>query len=271
MTIDDKKLEIVSNEVKDSIGQLRIVTPTMYSSIYAEYAQKNNISLENENVVGDELMSLECSKLTTLQENTSKNANALSKNTQDAIHAIQTKNEDKLNEVLQETQHLRKEIEKLKESIYKDELTNAYNRKWLHDNYLYSDSDSFMNDGVLVIIDLNYFKQVNDTHGHVIGDKVLIFITNELKKLKRPVVRYGGDEFIIIFDENEEKVSLHLNTLRDAILTKKLKANETTFTASFSFGISTYKASERLNQVIERADTQMYDDKIKIKERIKGI
>ncbi|WP_457743591.1 GGDEF domain-containing protein, partial [Sulfurimonas sp.] len=200
-----------------------------------------------------------------------KNANSLSKNTQDAIHAIQTKNEDKLNDVLKETQHLRQEIEKLKESIYKDELTNAYNRKWLHDNYLHADGDNFINAGLLAIIDLNYFKQVNDTHGHVIGDKVLIYITNELKKLKHPVIRYGGDEFIIIFDEKPKRAQLLLNKLRDTVITKKLKAHESTFTASFSFGIAPYKKGERLNQVIERADKDMYQDKIEIKKRIKGI
>jgi len=271
MTIDDKKLEAVSNEVKNSIGQLRIVTPSVYNSIYTEYAQKNNISLENEEAVANELMSLECSKLTTLQENTSKNANELSKNTQDAIHAIQAKDETKLNRVLQETQYLRKEIEKLKESIYKDELTNAYNRKWLHDNYLHLDTNSFINEGVLVIIDLNYFKQVNDTHGHVTGDKVLIFITNELKKLKHPVIRYGGDEFILIFKENPNKVSTLLNALRDSVITKKLKAHESIFTASFSFGIAVYGKNEKLNQVIERADKHMYQDKIEIKKKVKGI
>jgi len=273
MEIDKKKLEILSNEVKHSIEELPIVTPSLYRSLFEEYAKKDHIEIEDELKVAENVIAQRCSKLTTLQEQTYENANALSQNTSDAIEAIQNKDDETLKQILTETKKLRQEVDKLRESLYKDELTNAFNRKWVHDKCLQKNTNTFAYDGTLAIIDLNYFKQVNDTHGHIIGDKVLIFITNELKKIGHPVIRYGGDEFIIIFKENvsQERAATLLNKLRETILSKKLKAHSSTFTVSFSFGITAFKDGDLLETVVEQADKNMYEDKIQIKKRVTGI
>ena len=273
MNSDSKMLHIISNETKSSIDQLSVVTPSVYASIFSKFASSHDTQIENEQKLAQNLLETECSTLVKLQENTSTNANNLSNTTNKAINAIKEKDESKLNEVLRETQALRAEIEKLKESVYKDELTHVYNRKWLHDNYLIHDSEEFKNSGILSIIDLNYFKIVNDTHGHIIGDKVLIFIANQLKKSGHKVIRYGGDEFIIMFEENvaQERASKVLNDIREYVVSKKLKAHETVFRASFSIGFRTYSQGELLSTVIEDADKDMYIDKEAIKKRITGI
>ena len=266
-------LRIVSNETKDSIDQISVVTPTIFASIFSEFAKKHDTVLENEEEVSSDLLQLECSSLTSMQESTSKNAHTLSKSTDKAITAIKDKDETTLNEVLKETQALRAEIEKLKESMYKDELTNVYNRKWLHDNCLDDKTNTFTDSGTLAIIDLNYFKIVNDTHGHVIGDKVLIFIANQLKLSKHEVIRYGGDEFIIMFPENETEATAKstLCKIRDKVLSKKLKAHNTMFRTSFSIGTYSFKKGDDLAKTIAGADKKMYVDKQEIKKRITGI
>lgn len=273
MKLNDKKLEILSNEVKKSIEQLHVVTPTIYRSIFDEYAKNNDIQIEDEDDISKDVLSTECSRLTSLQDQTYKNANTLSQNTSDAISAIEDKDDDKLNQILFETKQLREEVDKLKESLYKDQLTNAYNRKWVHDKCLQESTNAFLSSGILALIDLNYFKAINDTHGHILGDKVLIFITNELRKLGLPVIRYGGDEFIVLFNNktDEEKALQALNKLRENIIKKKLKAHETTFTVSFSFGITSFHEGALLENVIETADQKMYHDKLEIKKRVTGI
>ena len=252
---------------------MSVVTPSIYASIFTKYATEHGETLEDEHELSHDLMKIECSNLTTLQTQASKNAVQLSNSTAKAINAIQSKDEALLSEVLKETQNLRAEIEKLKEAVYKDELTHAYNRKWMHDTYLNDDSESFKDEGILVIIDLNYFKQVNDTHGHIIGDKVLIFIANELKKSQQKVIRYGGDEFILIFENSSslENALKILHNLRENVISKKLKAHGTTFRASFSYGGTSFKKGQRLAETIEIADKNMYEDKIKIKKRVTGI
>jgi diguanylate cyclase (GGDEF)-like protein len=160
----------------------------------------------------------------------------------------------------------------LKRSLYKDELTGVYNRKWLHENIL-NKQKRFINGGILALVDLNYFKQINDAHGHIIGDKVLIFIANQLKKIKGTVARYGGDEFIILFNKNISiyTASKQLHNIREDILKKHFNAKNSSFRVSFSYGLAEYKTDDDLATTIENADQQMYDDKIKFKTRVRGI
>jgi diguanylate cyclase (GGDEF)-like protein len=272
MENSQKLLQIVTNETKDSILNMEVVTPSIYASVFSKYAGEHELSLENEDEISRDILEKECSFLTDLQTQTSKNANMLSETTTKAISAIRDKNENLLQDVLQETEALRQEVEKLKESVYQDELTHTYNRKWLHDNYI-NDEKKFTKNGLLAIIDLNYFKLINDTHGHIIGDKVLIFVANQLKALEKHTVRYGGDEFIILFPEtvHESLASKRLNKTRENILAKKLKAHEEMFTLSFSFGLASFTTEDSLAEVIEKADKNMYEDKIQIKKRVTGI
>ena len=273
MNKENNVFQIITNETKENINQMDIVTPSIYSSVFSKHAEEHNQSLENEYELSKKILEQECAYLTDLQTKTAKNANLLSANTSKAINAIREKNDSLLNEVLQETEALREEVEKLRESVYQDELTRTYNRKWLHDNFMNEDKKTFKDGGVLAIIDLNYFKIINDTHGHIIGDKVLIFIANRLKTISKNVVRYGGDEFLIIFDKEssiDRNIKL-LNKTRESILAKKLKAHEEMFTLSFSFGLTQFNADDELSKVIEDADKNMYDDKIQIKKRVTGI
>lgn len=271
MNVTEDLLRVVTNETKSSIESMSHVTPSIYASIYAKFAALHNLELEDEVEISKEIINNECETLTDMQTNTAKNASLLSEHTSNAISAIQNKDEGKLNTILAETQKLRQEIEQLKEAVYKDELTKSYNRKWLHDTHLHE--DQFKHNGTLAIIDLNYFKIVNDTHGHIVGDKVLLFIANQLKLSKHDVVRYGGDEFIILFgsDTPAGKAKSILDEIREAVLGKKLKAQGNFFRTSFSIGVSPFNEGEALSEVIQRADENMYADKEAIKKRIKGI
>ncbi|NPA58899.1 MAG: GGDEF domain-containing protein [Epsilonproteobacteria bacterium] len=269
----DDKLKIISNETKNSIDQLSVVTPSIYASIFSKFASDYDVDIKDEKELAKNLMLVECANLTKLQIKASDSAKKLGKSATKAIDAIQQKDESVLNDVIKETESLRKEIEKLKEIIYKDELTNVYNRKWLHDKHLQENSNNFKLNGTLAMIDLNYFKIVNDTYGHIIGDKVLIFIANQLRKIGYDVLRYGGDEFIIIFPENItlEQAKSYLTSLRKSILTKKLKANASSFHVSFSFGVLSYQSGDNISSIIAMADEIMYEDKVEIKKQIKGI
>ncbi|MCD6433723.1 MAG: GGDEF domain-containing protein, partial [Sulfurimonas sp.] len=264
MQVENETLQIISNETKDNIQELSVVTPSIYTSIFSKYATSHDTDLSDEEKVTNNFLNEKIFLFEDLQNQTSKNALKLSKSTDKAISAIKEKDEATLSEVLQETQQLRHEIEKLKESMYRDELTGAFNRKWVHDNLLKEEGDSFKQDGTLALIDLNYFKQVNDIHGHIVGDKVLLFISNQLKTLREHVVRYGGDEFVIIFSKNTtEKTALKkLDELRESIIHKKLRSKDSSFRVSFSFGVCEFKENDNLDSTVELADKHMYEDKI---------
>jgi len=271
--INKETLKIISNETKNSIDQLHIVTPAIYASIFAKFASNHNTTIENDNELSSELLTIESVTLTNLQVEISKNVKILDSNTIKAIGAIQNKDERKLHEVLEETKKLKEEIEELKISLYQDELTKVHNRKWLHDTYIDHDTRKFQDGGVLAIIDLNYFKIVNDIHGHILGDKVLIFIANMLQKSGFDTIRYGGDEFIMIFPQTitEESAKKILYKIREDMLSKKIKGRDSSFRMSFSFGVANYKEGDELSSIVEIADAKMYEDKQKIKKRVPSI
>ncbi len=271
MTQSKDILKTITEQSKNAIKTMEVVTPSVYASIFTKYASNHNVDIEDEPELAQNLLMTECSNIANVQEQTSKNADRLSSSTSKALDAMKNKDEIKLNEALVETNELKKEIEKLKERVYQDELTRVYNRKWLHDHLL--DEDKFRQTGILAIIDLNYFKDINDTYGHIIGDKVLLLIATQLKKSKGTVVRYGGDEFMIIFDKNttKDKTMLILNAIRDSIVSKQLKIKDISFRVSFSFGCQEFKSGDYLNNIIDAADKHMYRDKIQIKKVITGI
>jgi len=273
MEVNEGSLKIVSDETKHDLKNLDIVTPKIYATLFHNHALSHDLTPEESESLADDYLNEKLSLLTSLGEETSKNALQLSDSATRAISAIQKKDENLLNEILVETQELRKEIEKLKESVYKDTLTNTLNRKWLFDSMLNTDARSFKEAGTMVLIDLNYFKIINDTYGHIVGDKVLVYLSHELKNLRGHVIRYGGDEFILIFPKgaSEQKVDAKVSALREQLLHKKIKVKDHHFTLSSSYGIEAFEEKSDLNKVIENSDKKMYDDKLKIKERVQGI
>lgn len=273
MDFDEKLLKKISNKTKDSIVNLDVVTPTIYKTVFSKFASSYHVDLENEEEVSENVLDAKLSVLLNFQGHTTQAVDKLDTNTKEAIKAIKEKNETILQEVLKKTQSLKQEIKELKRTIYKDELTKTYNRKWLHDNILDDNAQGFINSGILCIIDLNYFKDINDTYGHIVGDKVLIFVANELKKLKANIVRYGGDEFVIIFDDTktQELIRKKLEKIREDILKKQMKLKDSSFKVSFAFGVQKFLKGDTLVKIVDYADKNMYNDKIKIKQRIKGI
>jgi diguanylate cyclase len=273
MSENEKLLEIISNEAKDIICTMDVITPSIYASLFHQLAQSHNADIANDEELSKDLLNEKIKLAQLLQNQNIQNVNKLSIQTTNAISAIEQKDEDLLAHVLLETQSLRLEIEKLKQNMYQDELTSVYNRKWLNDTYTQEDSDILISSGTLALIDLNYFKIINDTYGHIIGDKVLVYITQQLKKTKEPIMRYGGDEFIVLFSSSTSKEDAinALNAIRETILHKQLKIKDSTFKTSFSFGVCEFKNGEVLSKIIELADKNMYYDKIQIKKRIPGI
>lgn len=267
MNTDQELLKIISKETLKAIDTLSIVTPSIYTKAFNEKAKSHHLDISEEIQLSQEILDLECKDLIEMRENNSKNTIKLSETTSKAIDAIKHKDEQSLNEVLEETQKLKREIEALREAVYKDELTGAHNRKWLRDHYLNEESDNFKQGGSIVIIDIDLFKDINDSHGHAVGDKVLIFISNNLKKTKGDVVRYGGDEFLILFDEEVDikEVVSKIAKINDFVTNKRLKSKNGEFKVSFSIGISQYMAKDDFDKVLEEADKKMYQNKEEMK------
>lgn len=258
-----------SRECKTAIEALDIVTPPIYASVFSKIAKKYGLDSKELADVTENALDKKIEELLDLNEKSGKQVVQLDAASKKALDAMQKHDEALLQESISETKALRLEIERLKESVYKDSLTKTWNRKWLEANILDEDG-RFKEACTLAIIDLNYFKEINDTIGHIAGDKVLKYISANLQALDIPVVRYGGDEFLLIARDPEQMkvVENKLNACRNALLKKSLKYNGYSFKTCFSYGIYECRKDEAFTDALEAADKKMYEDKEKIKKRV---
>lgn len=154
--------------------------------------------------------------------------------------------------------------EKLKEQAYHDELTNIFNRKAFNERLkekfdLYQRYNSIF---CIAMYDIDNFKNINDTYGHDIGDKVLKEMTEEVKLQIRKtdlIFRVGGEEFIIIFpktliDEAFEVVE----KIRKKVSQMNILENEK---ITVSIGLSQVNEDDDVDSIYERIDKLMYQSK----------
>ena len=266
---NEKELVAITNKVKRQIADIDITPPLLYQTLFNNLLADEQIVLEDENLLVDKILEGKLLKLTKLNDNASENILKLDNSTKNAIRAIQNKDDTRLEEILEETADLRREIEKLKSSIFTDTLTKAYNRQWLYSAYM-SGAETLTCNGILVFIDMNYFKDINDNYGHIAGDKVLEFTAMHLKKTKGNLVRYGGDEFLLFFNDSYsvKQITDMIENNREQIMKKELRFQEHAFHVGYSYGVTSFKKDDNFQDIFSVADELMYQDKESSKHRL---
>ncbi len=113
----------------------------------------------------------------------------------------------------------------------------------------------------LALIDIDHFKNVNDTFGHPAGDAVLREMATRLNKLKSDsliVARYGGEEFAIIIDGDERHAAAMMERLRLLVSVTAFKADSLSIPITVSSGVARINAEERIGQLVGRSDEALY-------------
>ena len=103
--------------------------------------------------------------------------------------------------IISDIHHMKKRIDFLEDSVYKDNFTGLYSKKRFEELCSSVLADREDSKCVMMIVDLDYFKSVNDNHGHMAGDEVLLSFSQHLSSVVRKkdiVARFGGDEFILL-------------------------------------------------------------------------
>lgn len=156
----------------------------------------------------------------------------------------------------------------LKEQAIHDPLTGLYNRYYLH-HILTQEvkrSRRYHHCIAFLMVDINRFKEINDRYGHLMGDEVLKEVAGVLRSSVREtdiVVRYGGDEFLIVLLETNGESEIVKGRIAEAIALIQTKHGRLDFPVTVSIGTSFWDPKDRrsIEEVLTEADRRMYEDK----------
>ena len=160
------------------------------------------------------------------------------------------------------------------ESAFVDPLTGLYNRRYA-EPVLAKFAHEFGNNYAIMVIDLDHFKQINDTYGHIAGDRVLVQVSTLITRhLRRGdfAARFGGEEFLLALPQSDEHdAHLIAERIRTAIAESGFAVgpHATDIQVTSSIGIAVSQAGDGHEQTIRRADDALYAAKGAGRNRIK--
>lgn len=161
-----------------------------------------------------------------------------------------------------------KKLEEMSQKTKYDALTNVYNRDAFVQEisvFLEESKKENRQNGALLLLDLDNFKEINDTLGHVVGDQVLQEVAFSLKSAVRKsdlVGRLGGDEFVVLLKDMEDLSSIRTCAEEiNKVLTKTYEKNGSAVTVSVSIGIAIAEKGMTFQELYEKADVVLYEVK----------
>jgi len=184
-----------------------------------------------------------------------------------SIHSTVESSHQELLETRQSLNAMQEEMAETRQLLNEDALTGALNRRGLDQTLLREIARAQRTNAhlSLAMLDLDYFKAINDDHGHEAGDQMLVHFTSLIRSVMRKsdaLVRYGGEEFTLILPDTDARGALlllgrlQLVTARTPLNYLGKEVNTT-----FSAGLATLKADENGHALLRRADAAVYEAK----------
>jgi diguanylate cyclase (GGDEF)-like protein len=262
----------ISDIALKKVAEIDIITPKIFEKTFLEIAQDLGFdpSAILDSKVSDDLLENSILQLEAFDRQTRESFDSLKTTTSSATIAMENNDQSALKKAQTDIQKLEQRLQELENDIHEDALTGAFNRKWMRD-VLLSDQ-TFKAKGLLALIDLDKFKEVNDTYGHLVGDKVLSLICYLVKKIQGQdqsikIIRYGGDEFLVYCENSKLNfLETELEKIRTELKNKPVKTQGNSFNISFSYGLVQVAIGEPFEEVLTKVDELMYANKSKNRE-----
>jgi two-component system, cell cycle response regulator len=162
------------------------------------------------------------------------------------------------------------------ESSTRDALTRAFNRKYLAERLSaeVAYAQRHHTNLSVILLDLDHFKRVNDTHGHQAGDAVLRVVAAQVSRLIRAedvFARYGGEEFVVVVRGiAHPNVALFAERIRKAVEQLQIPVRDLRLRASVSLGVATLSECDgpSVESLLQLADERMYQAKVGGRNRV---
>lgn len=178
--------------------------------------------------------------------------------------------EDEIGDVAKASVNMQRSLRNL---IVKDSLTDLYNRRYCNQN-LKNISEQYIKTGepyTLAIADIDFFKKVNDTYGHIAGDEVLVSVAQIMKKSmagKGFAARWGGEEFLLVYTGCDMETRLtYLEMLVEAIREMRVEYDDKAIKITISIGVATGNG-DSVDKVLCTADDRLYHAKKEGRDRV---
>ncbi|MBS1191858.1 MAG: diguanylate cyclase [Rhodocyclaceae bacterium] len=190
----------------------------------------------------------------------------LTRNMQGSIVSLKGRLDDSRREI----EELRQEVVRAREDALADGLTGLANRRGfdLAIAACLSESDPNEAGPSLLVADIDHFKRVNDTYGHLFGDRVIRAVAQVLKanvKGKDTAARYGGEEFVVLLPdtpiEGARQLAEKIRMLVEKCRIKRNADNEVVANITVSLGVASLKPGESAADLVARADAALYESK----------
>lgn len=165
------------------------------------------------------------------------------------------------NQTIVETQRSKMQLE---HQASTDALTGVHNRHWMGRAFPRALQRCTLNKQpfAVMVVDIDHFKKINDTYGHLVGDLALKTVAQCMAENLRPhdlLARYGGEEFAVLLTEADlESAKMVAERLRSRIAAAEIRSNDISFHVTLSIGITPTQHEERLENLISEADQALY-------------
>lgn len=187
------------------------------------------------------------------------------------INQLKQTNRELVSDLQTKVTKFEERLKSVEELAFIDPLTGVANRRSLEERIAYN--IEHQSTFCVVLFDLNRFKDVNDTFGHVAGDDLLRQFGEKLKIHSRgtdTVGRWGGDEFVLVLSGTEKAMDPAVRRLQRQVCSRYLLRGSGEFYSTLdveaAVGMAQWRPGESLTEVVARADENMYRDKSRLKK-----
>jgi diguanylate cyclase (GGDEF)-like protein len=156
-------------------------------------------------------------------------------------------------------------FQQLQQMAITDSLTNLYNRRYFYEVFEkeFARSLRYKREMSVILLDLDYFKQVNDCYGHLAGDRVLAEVARRVQSCVRSidtVGRYGGEEFTALLPETSQRSALAVaERIRSQVSSQPVTVGDQHISVTISAGVASLQQdTSSVDELLARADAAMY-------------